>query len=105
MPRAGRLSKAAPSVRACWADPGADRAARVALSKYCIIGRRQIQDRFPGEHPKSTAVLVLCNSDLFKLWWIGYDNDMRLCRCVAFRKWHFLKRESATRPCHARSES
>jgi predicted RNase H-like HicB family nuclease len=39
---------------------------RVALSLYCIIGRRQIQVRFPREHPKSRAVLVICNSGLFK---------------------------------------
>src|SRR5271157_1346950 len=77
----------------------------VPLCIYCIIGRRQIQDPFPGERPRSSAVLVICNSGLFRLWWIGYDNDMRLCRCVAFREWRFLKRKSATRPCHAKSES
>ena len=65
MPRAGRLSKAAPSVRACWADP-AHSGRQVALLNYCIIGRRQIQDRFPGEHPRSSAVLVICNCGLFK---------------------------------------
>ena len=79
MPRAGRLSKAATSVRTCWADPGADEAQGYPVA---VLYHRAP----PDSHPKSRAVLVLCNSDLFKLWWIGYGNDMRLCRCVAFRE-------------------
>ncbi len=59
MPRAGRLSKAATSVRACWADPGADEAQGYPLA---VLYHRAP----PDSHPKSRAVLVLCNSDLFR---------------------------------------
>lgn len=87
MPRAGHLSKEAMSVRACWADPGADEAQGYPVA---VLYHRAPPDSgpIPRRTPEVKGILVLCHSGLLNLRWIGYDNDMRLCRCIAFREWH-----------------